>query len=106
MVNVGTRTKRPLPDAFVLGLREVGFRPMALARDGLPPIFRHPEFPMLFVEAVPMNTPGETRVVASWNGQATPIPIDPDELVERLRKQCDAFAALVERKTHVNPFAR
>lgn len=106
MVTVGARTKRPLPEPFVTGLRGIGFRPMADARDGLPPIFRHPEFPALFVEAVPMNTPGETRVIASWNGQQTPIPIDPDELITKLETQCQAFAALAPRRVHVNPYAR
>lgn len=90
---------KPIPGSLEIGLRALGFRPLVDTLDGAPnPQWRHPLWPELFVEASPMRTPGERRVVAKWNGQSVPVPIEVDELIEYLQGQCEAMARLGKQK--------
>lgn len=90
---------KPLPGSLELGLRGLGFRPLVDHQDGAPnPQWRHPTWPELFVEASPMRTAGESRVIAKWNGQSVPVPIDIDDLIDHLQIQCEAMARLGKQK--------
>lgn len=90
---------KPMPETLAIELRRLGFHPLVDRLDGAPnPQWRHPNWPSLFVEASPMRTPGDARVIAKWSGQTAPVPIDIDDLVDHLSVLCEAMTRLGERK--------
>lgn len=82
---------KKLPESLTVGLTSIGYHLMPFEPFAIP-VYKHPKFTQLFVQAVASNMPGDTEnVTATWFGHAAPERITVDHLLAALREQLTEY---------------
>ena len=96
MAKIHGRVTLALSDSLLLALGRLGFRRMAEEDSSSVPLFKHPKYDKLFLEVARSNLPGDTHLIARWQGQNA-TRIDTDLLIAKLTLQLNAAGNPVRR---------
>ena len=96
MAKTRGRTTLELPEALLIALGRLGYRRLAEEDSSSIPLFKHPKHPQLFLEVTRTNLPGDTHLIARWQGQNA-TRIDADLLIAKLTLQLRSAGHPVRR---------
>jgi len=102
MARTGGSTRLPLPPSALVGLEGLGL--VAVTPPGADTKGAHhfmlPARPQFVVTAVASRIPGESAVIAQWEGQA-PERIEPDTMVTLLRHRIRELTSPTQRASDI-----
>lgn len=102
MARTGGTTRKPLPPSVVVGLTGLGlvaFTPPGADTKGAHH-FMLPARPTFVVTAVASRIPGESAVIAQWDGQASDR-FEPDTLITLLRHRVAQVTSPTQRAADI-----